>query len=107
MKVIGKKLLSDFCYKHAEVRKKIQALISELENENWLSLQEMKERYPKVVFISETCLVFKKISDNKYRLIANMNFEMRIIYFIWFGTHGEYDKIEVRRICEGFHTENY
>jgi mRNA interferase HigB len=35
---------------------------------------------------------------NKYRLIVRMVFEFKAIQIKWFGTHIEYDKIDVTTI---------
>jgi mRNA interferase HigB len=42
-------------------------------------------------------LVFD-IGGNKYRLIAGVDFEAGIVRIRWFGTHAEYDKIEVNEV---------
>jgi mRNA interferase HigB len=35
------------------------------------------------------------IMGNKYRLVVRIIFEFKAIQMKWFGTHAEYDKIDV------------
>jgi mRNA interferase HigB len=38
------------------------------------------------------------IKGNEFRLIVSINFSQNACYIIWFGSHKEYDKIEVATI---------
>lgn len=38
------------------------------------------------------------IEGNKYRLVVWMNYPCRLIYVRFFGTHKQYDKIDVQTI---------
>ncbi|MDQ3681456.1 MAG: type II toxin-antitoxin system HigB family toxin, partial [Bacteroidota bacterium] len=38
------------------------------------------------------------IMGNKYRLVVRIVFEFKAIQLKWFGTHGEYDKIDVSTV---------
>lgn len=31
------------------------------------------------------------INRNKYRLIVDIEYRLKIVFFVWFGTHTEYD----------------
>ena len=35
---------------------------------------------------------------NKYRLIVRISFEFKAIQIKWFGTHAQYDKIDVTSV---------
>ena len=35
---------------------------------------------------------------NQYRLVVRMVFEFKAIQIIWFGTHTDYDKIDITTI---------
>ena len=37
--------------------------------------------------------------DNNYRLVTAMDFEKRIVWIKWIGTHGEYDSIDVKTVA--------
>jgi mRNA interferase HigB len=38
------------------------------------------------------------IMGNKYRLVARLVFDYKAIQVKWFGTHAEYDKIDVAQV---------
>jgi len=35
------------------------------------------------------------IMGNKYRLVVRIVFQFKVIQIKWFGTHSEYDKVDV------------
>jgi len=41
------------------------------------------------------------IKGNDYRLVVAADFEKRIIWIKWIGTHGEYDQIDVTKVQYG------
>ena len=38
------------------------------------------------------------IQANDYRLIVDIEYNLKIIFVVWFGTHGEYDKIDAKKV---------
>jgi len=38
------------------------------------------------------------MAGNKYRLVVRILFEYKVIQIKWFGSHKEYDKIEVKNV---------
>ncbi len=50
-----------------------------------------------VSIVANNRLVFN-IKGNDYRLVVPVNFSKLAAYVIWFGTHKEYDKIDVETI---------
>ncbi|MEO8238782.1 MAG: type II toxin-antitoxin system HigB family toxin [Flavobacterium sp.] len=38
------------------------------------------------------------IKGNDFRLVVSINFLQQACYIIWFGTHKEYDKINVENV---------
>jgi mRNA interferase HigB len=38
------------------------------------------------------------ICGNKFRLVADINYPVRIVYIRFIGTHEEYDRIDVENI---------
>ena len=38
------------------------------------------------------------IKGNDYRLIVDIEYKMKIVFIVWFGTHAEYDKIDAKTI---------
>ena len=59
----------------------------------WLSPEDIKCRYKHASFIKGNRIVFN-IGGNKFRLIVQANYECRILYIRFVGTHTEYDCID-------------
>ncbi len=56
--------------------------------------------YKHASIISSKRVVFD-IKGNNYRLVVDIEYRLRIVYVVWFGTHEEYDKLDVRSIEYG------
>jgi len=69
-----------------------ELVISDFKNFN-----ELKKVYGNVSLVSDDRVVFN-IIGKKYRLVIRIVFEFNAIQVKWFGTHAEYDKIDVTTI---------
>lgn len=69
-----------------------ELVISEFKNFN-----ELKKVYGNVSLVSDDRVVFN-IMGNKYRLVVRIVLEFKAIQIKWFGTHSDYDKIDVTTI---------
>jgi hypothetical protein len=38
------------------------------------------------------------VKGNDYRLVAAVDFEKRIVWIKWIGTHADYDRIDVKKV---------
>ncbi len=38
------------------------------------------------------------IKGNNYRLIADIEYNLKILFVIWIGTHSDYDKINIEKL---------
>ncbi|WP_316812610.1 type II toxin-antitoxin system HigB family toxin [Pedobacter heparinus] len=56
--------------------------------------QALKKVYGNASIIANQRVVFN-IMGNKYRLVVMINYEAAVCYVIWFGSHAEYDRINV------------
>ena len=57
----------------------------------------MKAGYASASIVGAERLV-SNIKGNSYRLVVAVDYERAILFIKWFGTHKEYDKIDVRTI---------
>lgn len=69
----------------------------ELLNSDFSSFSELKKIYGNASLVGDDRVVFN-IMGNKYRLVVRMVFEYKAIQIKWFGTHAEYDKIDVSKV---------
>jgi len=64
---------------------------------NWTSPQDVKRQFGNASIVKDNRVVFN-IAGNKYRLIVKFNYEYRIGYIRFLGTHKQYDAIDVEII---------
>jgi mRNA interferase HigB len=69
----------------------------ELLDSDFKSFQDLKKIYPNASLVGDDRVVFN-IMDNKFRLVVRIVFLYKAIQIKWFGTHNEYDKIDVKTI---------
>lgn len=70
----------------------MQIWAATLESSVWNSFVDVKNTFPATDHLSGEKVCFD-IGGNKWRIIANVVFSSRIVYIVWIGTHGEYDKL--------------
>jgi len=69
----------------------------ELLKADFSNFNELKRTYGNSSIVSDDRVVFN-IMGNKYRLVVRIVFEYKTIQIKWFGTHAEYDNIDVSKI---------
>lgn len=93
MKVVGAEIIEDAQRRHADVSRRLSAWLAEAKDAKWASFQDIRLRYPKADRVGGR-YVFD-IGGNRFRLIVKINFAVGVVSIRWFGTHAEYDKINV------------
>lgn len=58
------------------------------------SFNDLKSVYRNASLVGDDRVVFN-IMGNKYRLVVRFVFDFKVVQIKWFGTHKEYDKIDV------------
>ncbi len=92
--IITRKTLLEYCKKHPEAAVALQNWYYELLKSNAKNFNELKKVYGNASLVGDDRVVFN-ILGNKYRLVVRIVFEFKAIQIKWFGTHKEYDKIDV------------
>jgi len=94
MRIIKEKTLFKYCEqnKYLKAGDSIKAWISEIRFSNWNNSGKLKSKYRNASIISSKRVVFN-IRGNDYRLIVDIEYKLKIIFIVWFGTHNEYNKI--------------
>lgn len=95
--IITRKTLLDYCKKYPEAATALQQWYYELSKADFKNFNELKKVYGNASLVGDDRVVFN-IMGNKYRLVVRMVFEFKAIQIKWFGTHTEYDKINVTGI---------
>jgi mRNA interferase HigB len=58
---------------------------------------ELKRMYAAASLVRGNRVVFN-ISGNNYRLVARVNYRAQVVDIRFFGTHSEYDKVDVASV---------
>jgi mRNA interferase HigB len=98
MKLVGVEMIEEARKRHAAAAKRLSVWRAEVASKTtvWTSFQDIRDRYPKTDKVGER-YVFD-IGGNRFRLVAKVNFAAGVVAVRWFGTHAEYDKINVEEV---------
>ena len=91
MKIIGLGKLREFAEKHPDSRTPLDSWRKIVEQAEWRHLPDIKTTYSKSVDYVEGYLVFN-IKGNDYRLIAQINYRVKVIKIQSILTHPDYDR---------------
>lgn len=99
MRIIKEKTLADYCQlsKYKQAAESLRAWIYEVKFSTWDNANELKLKYGNASVISSKRVVFN-IKGNDYRLIVDIEYKLKIVFVVWFGTHKAYDKIDAKTI---------
>lgn len=95
--IIARKTLLDFCRAYPDAAQALMEWYYEMLAHEFKSFQELKAVYRNCSIVGDDRVVFN-IAGNKFRLIVRVVFSFKTIQVKWFGTHKEYDEIDVRTI---------
>jgi mRNA interferase HigB len=78
-------------------RSQYLAWLSIVEHALWRNPGDVKASYPKASILKAGRVVFN-IKGNDYRLVTRIQYQAGIVAVRFFGTHGEYDKIDAENV---------
>lgn len=87
----------EYCKKYPAATIALQEWYHELVNSDFKNFNDLKKVYGNASIVADDRFVFN-IMGNKYRLVVRVVFAFKAIQVKWFGTHTEYDKIDVKKI---------
>ena len=97
MRVIAIKTLRDYWEKFSFAKESLLSWHEESVTADWNNHNELKVQYRNASIISNKRVVFN-IHGNNYRLIVDMEYHLKIVFIVWFGTHKQYDKINAKKV---------
>jgi mRNA interferase HigB len=99
MRIVKESTLKEFCKfsKNKKAEESIKAWIYEVRYSDWHNAQELKAKFRSASIITAKRVVFN-IKGNDYRLLVDIEYKLKIVFVVWFGTHVEYDKINVKTV---------
>ena len=98
MKLVGLGIIEQAQKRHSIAAKRLSTWVLVVGSNTtvWSSFQDVRTSYPSVDKVGER-YVFN-IGGNRFRLIARINFAAGVVAVRWFGTHAEYDRIDLEEI---------
>lgn len=106
MRIIARRTLRQFVESRAghkdlpALKAALDAWFDEVRKASWASTADVKRLYASASIVSADRIVFN-IKGNDYRLVVAVDFEKAIVWIKWLGMHGDYDKIDVRKVKYG------
>ena len=103
MRVIARRTLNDFSESlrgnkdYKAVKAALDAWFHEAQAAVWNSPAEVKKSYGNASIVGEDRVVFN-IKGNDYRLEAAIDYQRKIVFIKWLGTHKEHDFTDVRTV---------
>jgi mRNA interferase HigB len=95
--IINRKTLLVYCKEYPTASVALQEWYYELSKQRFSNFNELKSVYGNASLVGDDRVVFN-ILGNHYRLVVRMVFDFKTIQIKWFGTHAEYDRIDVTQI---------
>lgn len=98
MRIISEKALTECWAKHRIAEGPLKAWRADVRSSTWDSPQDVKNQFGgNVDFLPDNRVVFD-IKGNTFRIVARINYSLKIVYIRFVGTHSEYDKINAETI---------
>lgn len=103
MRIIARRTLREFVDSLAghrdqpAVKASLDAWFDEARKARWRNAAEVKRFYATASIVTAERIVFN-IKGNSYRLVVAVDFEKRIVWIKWIGTHKDYDRIDVTKV---------
>lgn len=98
MKILVKKTVLFYIDKYPKSKIPLMIWYNDFSKQDLANFNELKKIYGNASIVGNNRVVFN-IKGNDFRLVISVNFMQNACYVIWFGTHKEYDKIDVETVA--------
>lgn len=97
MRVIAIKTLKQYVQEYHQAEQALFSWHDEAILAEWNTPAELKAQYRSASILNNKRVVFN-IHGNSYRLIVDIEYRLKIVFIVWFGTHKQYDIIDAKTI---------
>lgn len=97
MRVIAVKTLKEYSVEFHQAEQVLFSWYDEVTSADWSNAADLKTQYRNASILNSKRVVFN-IHGNTYRLIVDIEYRLKIVFVVWFGTHKQYDKIDAKTI---------
>jgi mRNA interferase HigB len=95
MRIIKTSMLREFWRAHREATASLRLWVQQTKAAQWRDFGGLRKTFPSadaVSVVSGRSVVVFNIAHNRYRLIAAVHYNARIVYTLMILTHKEYDR---------------
>lgn len=97
MRVHNLKTLREFWGKHKDAEGALRVWFKTAEEASWSSFSDLRKSFGTADVIRGNRAVVN-IKGNKYRLVLKINYDWKIAYIRFIGTHADYDRIDAETV---------
>lgn len=99
MRIIVFRTLREFWenLKYADSESSLRSWYHDIKSAEWDNSNELKQQYRNASIVGEGRVIFN-IKGNTYRLVVLIDYEFKVIFIRFIGTHKQYDKIDSKTI---------
>lgn len=97
MRIIAAGTLKQYWEQFPQARQSLLSWYEEVETAGWDNPNDLKGQYRNASILTDKRVVFN-IHGNKFRLIVDIEYRLKIVFVVWFGTHAQYDKLDAKKI---------
>src|SRR5437868_14285874 len=97
MRVIAIKTLKDYAKQYHQAEQALLSWNDEATAAEWSNSGELKLQFKNASILNNKRVVFN-IHGNTFRLIVDIEYGLKIVFVVWFGTHKQYDNIDAKTV---------
>jgi mRNA interferase HigB len=97
MRIIALRTLREYWETHANARESLQAWYDHVRQVDWKAPEDLARDYGQDALLPGQRAVFK-IKGNQFRLVVRINYQHRLVFIRFIGTHAEYNRIDATKI---------
>ena len=97
MRILAIQTLKQYWEEFPQAKQSLLSWYEEVEAALWDHPNDLKAQYRSASVLSEKRVVFN-IHGNSHRLIVDIEYRLKIVFVVWFGTHRQYDKIDAKKV---------
>ena len=97
MNIIVKRAILYYADHYPKAKTPLLLWYNEFLKQEFHNFNDLKAVYGNASIVANNRVIFN-IKGNDFRLLVSVNFKALAAYIIWFGTHNEYDKINIETI---------
>lgn len=91
MRVVQVWVLQEYCDSHADLRSPAEEWLRRVRSEVWDHSNDLKSSFPSASLLGSERVVFN-LKENRYRLLAKVDYEKKRLAIRRVGTHAEYSR---------------